>query len=479
MPEETLKQKTARGLFWGFVNNGSMQFLNLLFGIFLGRILSPEDYGMVGMLTIFSLIAGSLQESGFIAALANKKEVKHEEYNAVFWFSTSISFCLYWILFFLAPLIADFYNEPKLIPLARYAFLGFFISSLGIIPSAYLFRTLQVRQRSIATILALGLSGIVGVTLAFNGFSYWSLATQSLVYISILTAYVWHVCPWRPTFTWSFRPIRAMLGFSSKLLFTNIFIHINNNLFSVILGRFYGEKEVGQFNQANNWNYRGHSLISGMVGGVAQPVLAQINNEPKRQVRAFRKMLRFTAFISFPAMFGLSLVAPELITIAITDKWLASARILQILAIGGAFIPIAGLYTNLLISKGKSNIYLWNTILLGVLQLIVMLVLCPYGIYTMVCVYVSINVVWLFIWHYLVYKEIKLNLLHVLKDVLPYAGIALLVMAFTYWVTIKMENIYLSIIAKIFIAASLYTSIMWLSGSATFKECLGYLRRKK
>ena len=216
-----------------------------------------------------------------------------------------------------------------------------------------------------------------------------------------------------------------------------------------------------------------------MVGGVAQPVLAQINNEPKRQVRAFRKMLRFTAFISFPAMFGLSLVAPELITIAITDKWLASARILQILAIGGAFIPIAGLYTNLLISKGKSNIYLWNTILLGVLQLIVMLVLCPYGIYTMVCVYVSINVVWLFIWHYFVYKEIKLNLLHVLKDVLPYAGIALLVMAFTYWVTIKMENIYLSIIAKIFIAASLYTSIMWLSGSATFKECLGYLRRKK
>ena len=166
MAEETLKQKTARGLFWGFINNGSMQFLNLLFGIFLGRILSPEDYGMVGMLTIFSLIAGSLQESGFIAALANKKEVKHEDYNAVFWFSSSISFCLYWILFFCAPLIADFYNEPKLIPLARFAFLGFFISSLGIIPSAYLFRNLLVRQRSIATILALGTSGIVGVTLA-------------------------------------------------------------------------------------------------------------------------------------------------------------------------------------------------------------------------------------------------------------------------------------------------------------------------
>lgn len=479
MAEETLKQKTARGLFWGFINNGSMQFLNLLFGIFLGRILSPEDYGMVGMLTIFSLIAGSLQESGFIAALANKQEVKHEDYNAVFWFSSFISFCLYWILFFCAPLIADFYNEPKLIPLARFAFLGFFISSLGIIPSAYLFRNLLVRQRSIATILALGTSGIVGVTLAYNGFSYWSLATQSLVYITILTTYVWLICPWRPTLKWSFCPIREMLGFSSKLLFTNIFTHINNNLFSVVLGRFYGEKEVGQFNQANSWNYRGHSLISGMVGGVAQPVFAQINNEPERQVRAFRKMLRFTAFVSFPAMLGLSLVAPELITIAITDKWLASARILQILAIGGAFIPIVGLYTNLLISKGKSNIYLWNTVTLGILQLIVMLVLCPYGIYTMVCVYASINVTWLFVWHYFVHKEIKLNLLQALKDIIPYAGIAIAVMTFTYWATLNLKNIYLLMIAKIFIAASLYTGITWLSGSATFKECVGYLRKKK
>ena len=479
MAEETLKQKTARGLFWGFINNGSMQFLNLLFGIFLGRILSPEDYGMVGMLTIFSLIAGSLQESGFISALANKQEVKHEDYNAVFWFSSSISFCLYWILFFCAPLIADFYNEPKLIPLARFAFLGFFISSLGIIPSAYLFRNLLVRQRSIATILALGTSGIMGVTLAYNGFSYWSLATQSLVYITILTTYVWLICPWRPTLKWSFRPIREMLGFSSKLLFTNIFTHINNNLFSVVLGRFYGEKEVGQFNQANSWNYRGHSLISGMVGGVAQPVFAQINNDSERQVRAFRKMLRFTAFVSFPAMLGLSLVAPELITIAITAKWLASARILQILAIGGAFIPIVGLYTNLLISKGKSNIYLWNTVTLGILQLIVMLVLCPYGIYTMVCVYASINVAWLFVWHYFVHKEIKLNLLQALKDIIPYAGIAIAVMTFTYWATLNLKNIYLLMIAKIFIAASLYTGITWLSGSATFKECVGYLRKKK
>lgn len=479
MAEENLKQKTAKGLMWGLINNGSQQFLNLFFGIFLARLLTPDDYGMVGMLTVFSLIAGALQESGFTAALANKREIRHEDYNAVFWFSSMISFSLYCILFLCAPLIADFYNKPELIPLARYSFLGFFISGLGIVPAAYLFRNLMVKQKAIATMLGLILSGTVGVTLAYHGFSYWGIATQSLVYISVMTIYVWSVCPWRPTLCLDFRPIRAMIGFSSKLLFTNIFNHINNNIFSIILGRFYSEKEVGQYNQANKWNYMGHSLITGMVGNVAQPVFAQISDDPERQVRAFRKMLRFTSFIAFPAMFGLSLVAPELIVIAITSKWLVSAQLLQLLAIGGAFIPIAGLYTNLLISKGKSDVYLWCTVLLGVFQLIVMLFSNRYGIFVMVSVYVCINIVWLVVWHYFVYKEIHLGFVAALKDVLPFASIAAAVMLLTYYLTMPIENIYLLATAKILIAALLYVSIMRISGSVTFKECLHYLLRRK
>ena len=181
MAEETLKQKTAKGLFWGLVNNGTQQLLNLLFGIFLARLLTPADYGMVGMLSVFSFVASSLQESGFTSALANKKDVKHEDYNAVFWFSISMSFLLYWLLFFSAPLIAGFYGKPELIPLARYSFLGFFVSSMGIAPSAYLFRNMMVRQRARASVVGLFCSGIVGILLAYCGYSYWGIATQTLV----------------------------------------------------------------------------------------------------------------------------------------------------------------------------------------------------------------------------------------------------------------------------------------------------------
>ena len=476
---ESLKEKTAKGLFWGGISNGLQQLLNLFFGIFLARLLTQEDYGMVGVLSIFSLIAATLQESGFISALANRKEIKHQDYNAVFWFSVLAGLCMYLVLFACAPLIARFFETPELTPLARYSFLGFLISSTGIAHSAYLFRTLKVKERAMSSVIGLLLSGTTGVTLAYLGFAYWGIATQSLVYVATTTSCYWYFSPWRPSFRIDFSPLKEMFMFSSKLLVTNIFHHIHNNIFSVILGKFYALTDVGNFNQANKWNYMGHSLINGMITGVAQPVLAQVTDDKERQLRVFRKMMRFTCFVSFPAMFGLSLVAPELITIAITDKWIESAKMLQILCISGAFIPIVNLCGNLLISKGKSDIFMWNTISLVIVQLGMALMLYPYGIYTLITVYAVINIAWLLVWHHFVCREIGYSLFALLKDLLPYLCIAGGVMAVTYLCTAESTHIYLRFFAKIGMAASLYILVMWLSGSTTFKESVHYLHKKK
>lgn len=479
MAEQSLKDKTAKGLFWGGLSNGMQQLLNLVFGIFLARILDAEDYGMVGMLAIFSLIAGSLQESGFTSALANKKNISHEDYNAVFWFSSGLSACLYIVLFFCAPLIARFYGVPELTALARYSFLGFFIASLGTSQNAYLFRNLLVKQKTTASVIGLFVSNIVGVTMACLGFSYWGIATQNLVYISVTTACFWYYSPWRPTLRIHLSPLKNMASFSSKLLITNIFNHINNNLFSIILGKFYSGKEVGYFNQANKWNNMGYSFISGMIAGIAQPTFVQVSDDGERQLRIFRKILRFTAFVSFPLMFGLSLIAPDLITITITDKWIESAEILQILSLGGAFIPITTLYVNLIISKGKSNVYMWNTICLGVLQLFSMFLLYPYGISTMISFYIGINICWLLVWHYFVWREIQISLLMALKDIFPFAAIAAGVMIATYYITAGITNLYFLMASKIAIAGLLYTIILWVSGSVTFKESLHYIVKTK
>lgn len=474
-----LKEKTAKGLLWGGLNNGIMQLLNLLFGIVLARLLTPADYGMVGMLAIFSQIAATLQESGFTAALANRKEVKHADYNAVFWFNVMVSAGVYLILFFSAPLIADFYHNPELVSLARYVFIGFFITSLGIAQSAYLFRNLMVKQRSLIGVIALTISGIVGIVLAYNGFAYWGIATQTLVYVSVYTLMLWYFSSWRPTLAFDFTPIKEMVGFSSKMLLTAIFNVFNNNMFSVILGRYYSEKEVGQYNQANKWNYMGFSLIGGMINGIAQPTFNQVGDDQERQRRVFRKMLRFTAFVSFPAMFGLAFIAPELITITITDKWIASAHLLQIIAIWGAFNPLSVLYSNFIVSKGKSNIILYNSLVLGTLQIGLIFALKGYGIQTMVAVNTAVNIMWLFVWHHFLFKEIRLSLWLALKDTIPYAVIAVSSLVIVHFITLSIANIVALFFAKIILTAVLYTLTLWLCGSKTLKESINYLLKRK
>jgi O-antigen/teichoic acid export membrane protein len=386
---------------------------------------------------------------------------------------------LYLLLFFASPLIASFYEIPELTPLARYSFLGFLISSFGVAQNAYLFRNLMVKQKSISLIVALLVSGCVGVTMAYFGFAYWGIATQSIVYIATINLCYLYFSPWRPTFNIDFSPIRSMFVFSSKLLLTNIFKHLNDHILTIILGKYYSDKDAGYFSQAHKWNYMGHSLISGMVNGVAQPVLVSTGDERERLQRVFRKMLRFTAFIAFPAMWGLALIVPELIPIAITDKWLPCVPLLQILCIGGAFIPIITLYTNMIISRGRSDIYMFGTIAIGLIQMLVMWLLHPYGMQRMVVVYVILNSCWLLVWHYFVWCEIKLSLLSALKDLLPFAVITAMVLFATYHLTACIANAYLLMLSKIAVAALLYMGIMWLSGAKIFKESIQFLFKRK
>ena len=262
MEEQTLKEKTAKGLLWGGIHNGIMQLLNLVFGIFLARLLTPSDYGMIGMLLVFSSVAGILQESGFTTALINRKEFRHEDYNAVFWFSTLTGATLYIILFLCAPLIARFYHQPELTSLARYMFLSFVISSMGIAHNALLIKQMKIRQNAIIGITSLFISGIVGITMAYNGMAYWGIATQTLTYVFFIVVGRWHFSGWRPTFSFNFKPLREMIGFSMKILASNLITQINNNILTVILGRFYDSHQVGFYNQANKWKDMGICVLS-------------------------------------------------------------------------------------------------------------------------------------------------------------------------------------------------------------------------
>lgn len=478
MQTPSLKEKTARGLLWGGLSNGVQQALNLLFGIFLARMLTPADYGMVGMLTIFSLIAAALQESGFTAALVNIRNIQHKDYNAVFWFSILMSVAIYVILFFCAPLIADFYETPELTALARYSFLGFVVSSFGTAQSGFILKNLMVKQRAISEFVGLVVSGCVGLLLAYNGFAYWGIATQSITYTLVVTLMLWHYSSWRPTWEIDFTPLKSMIGFSGRLLITRIFTQVNNNIYAILLGKFYNKELVGYYNQGYKWSSMGGLFILRMVASVAHPVLAETRNDQERQLRAFYKMLAFTAFVSFPVMLGLGFVCEELILITIREEWLPSVPIMQLLCISGAFLPLSELHKHLLVSRGKSNVYLWNTVAMSLILLVGALVSYSFGIIPMVVVYVTISISWLLVWYKLVKKEIDANFVKILKNIFPYAFVTLSAIGIAWFLTRGVSNIYLMLIAKIILTALFYVGMLWIGKSVMLKESMAFLLKR-
>ena len=475
--KEGLKERTAKGLMWGAINNLTSQLLMALIGIILGRLLTPADYGMVGMLAIFTAITGSLQESGFTAALTNLKKATHREYNAVFWTSTGISILLYLVLYVSAPLIADYFHQPGLIPLSRLVFASLLLAGIGIAHAAYMFRNMMNREKAITGFFALVGSGIIGITLALNGYSYWSLAWQQFAYICIINIGRLYYVRWMPSFHIDLTPIREMIGFSSKILITNIINQVNNNILSFIFGRLFTAGAVGNYTQAAKWNTMGHSLISGTMQQVAQPVLASINEEENRQLNVFRKMLRFTAFLSMPAMLGLAFIA-DFIVVLLGEQWTDSVPLLRMLCISGAFLPIHTLYQNLFISHGRSDTYMWCSVALVITQIVVVMVFATWGIEIMIAAYVVTLILWTGIWQVLAYRLIQLRFINLLKDVCPFLLATIGCIGVAYYATLFITNVIALILSRIIITSLLYMAIMKIAHVKIFMECILFIFKR-
>ena len=530
---ESLKEKTAKGLFWGGMNNGVQQLLGLAFGIILGRLLDPSDYGMTAMLAVFSVIANELQSSGFKTGLINLREPKHEDYNAVFWFNIVAGIVLYVALWFAAPLIADYYHEPKLIPLSRYVFLGFVFSSFGMAQSAYLTKQMQIKQIAKCGMTATLSSSLVSVVMAAMGFGYWALATQYLMYIAVNTMLLWWFSPWRPSLSrieeggrWNensseadqttpnpsysggeyalqgnllppssfllpriFSPLKKIFPFSFRIMLSAIFTQLNNNVMNLLLGHYYGKTNTGHYNQGYQWSSKCFLLVGNMLRQVDQTVLVGLRDERERQLAVLRKMMRFTAFISFPLLFCLAMVSHEFIVLAIGEKWAFAASLLPLLCLSGAFMPLSTLLTDSVISQHRSDIYLWSTVALGVLQIVMMVSLWRQGIVVMVWAYTLLNIGWVFVWHFFVSRLMGYGLLSFLKDIVPFALAAAGVMAVSWWMgefivycLLFIDDylkLWILLISRVVIAMLLYYAVMRVAGAVILKEVIGFFTKKR
>lgn len=480
---ESLKQKTAKGLFWGAMNSGSTQILNLIFGIVLGRMLSPEIYSVVAILTIFVAIAGDLQSSGFTQALVNIKRPTDRDYNSVFSFNVVMSVMMYFILFLCAPLIADFYDRPYLTEVSRVLFLSFLIASIGIAHGGYMMKNMMNKEMAIIGFIALIVSGATGITLAFLGKTYWALVWQQIAYISVtVIGKFFFVKEWRPRLTLDFGPVKQMAPFAMNILVTKIVNTVSNNILTNIFGKLFPDRLVGNYSQAYKWDTMANSLVANTVGQIAQAVLVEASpsdhSEGSSELQVFRKMLRFTCFLSMPLMFGFALVANEFILITIGDKWTGCVPLLQVLCLSGAFVPLYTMYQNLAMSQGRSDIFMWLNIGQIALQIVIVMLFYRFSMLIMVCAYSIFMILWLIPWHIFTGRLIRYRWTDAFKDIAPFALSAIFTMAVTYWATDMITNLYILIAIRFCLAATIYYGIMKIAKVQILRECEQFILKR-
>lgn len=380
MSADSLKDKAVSGAIWRTIELFCNQAIAFVIGIILARLLSPEDYGAIGMLTIFFSVAGCFRDCGFGTALVQNKDRTEEDYSTAFIFNVCTSILVFILLFIGAPFIADFYNMPILTDITRVSALSLVISGFTGIQYAKLNIELNFKFRSQLSVLATILTGITGITLAFMGFGVWALVLQGLV-SGIITGIVLWICSgWKPKLVFSKKSFKHLWKFGSNILGSGLINTIYNNLYTLVIGKCYNPASVGMYNRANGYASLPTSVIMDMALGINFPILAKLQNDRERLLGAYEKLLKVPFYVLYPVLIGLIVLADPTIQVMIGDKWLPCVPYLQILCVGYMFFPLNGLNVNLLMVKGRPDLVLKLDFIKKPVGILLLVAAIPFGI---------------------------------------------------------------------------------------------------
>ncbi len=440
-------------------------------------MVAKEEFGLVGILAIFTVIANILQESGFSAALIRKKNVSEEEYSSVFYFNISIGLFVYILLFFSAPLISWYFDKPALTDLSRFIFLSFLFNAFGIIQNVHLVKSMNFKSNTRITLIAGCISGVVAITMAYNGWGVWSLAAQQVMQSFLRSLFLWLMVKWRPSKGAAFIHIKEMSSFSIKLLFTSLMGQICGNIIPFIIGKKFSFEQVASYGQGMKLNSIPQSVISDGIKSVAFPLLSHIGEEDNRGKKVFRKIVRITAFISFPVALMLLVLAKPIVGIYLPENWSDTIPILQILTIGGAFYPLYSLTSSLLQYKGKSGLLFKIDLFRNILLIGSILITFRFGVLGLVTGISSVNTIAFFVGMYVAGKNITYSFKEIITDITPYLGIAIFsFLPFLFLNEIGVDNIYLLFTIPLIVGSCLYLLIVKVSGSVIIKDSFDLIK---
>ena len=469
---DNLKSKMVSAVTWTTIDRIGQQGVQFFITLILARLLSPSDYALIALVAVFVSLSNTLVDSGFGQALVRKPDANEKDFNTVFFFNIFISVCLYFILYYSAPYIAQFFGKPKLVIVSRVIFIGILLNALYLIPTVKMVRALDFKSSTQVNIFSVICSGTVGIILAFKGFGVWSLVAQQLLFHFFRLISLTYIIKWKPQFTFSFNVLKSFWGFSMNLLGTNILTTLFNYIYILILGRLYPNKpEVGLYSMANKLNDTTNYSFQVILGSTYS-ILVKIQNDEERFQRVFREIVRKSSIIIFPVMLSLIVVANPLIFVLLKSQWMPSVPYFQLLCIASLFNPLYSLSISALNARGKSRITFRIEIIKKILILISVACCYSFGITALLLGFAVVNWISYVISVFELKRDMSHYWKHQLKDILPSLGIGLFIAIILGLFSLLISNQHLLLLIQLITGAGIYVLAVKIFYPDVFKSAI-------
>lgn len=461
---------------WSAIDNVAQFGVGFIVSIVLARLLSPDDYGLIGIITIFTTVCTAIINGGFCSALIRTQKPTDEDYNTVFICNLLMSILLYVIVFIYSPLIADFFNRQELVALTRVSSFTMIIGALAMVQQTRLTKRIDFKTQTKITLIASILSGIVGIALALMDFGVWALVVQGIVAQMLRTVLLWFFNHWVPSIRFSKESFNRLFGFGWKLMVSGILDSLWTQLYQVIVGKFYSPATLGQYTRAKQFSTMFSSNLTSVIQRVTFPVLSDIQDEKNRMIAAYRKIIKTTMFITFALMFALGAVSEPLLYCLIGPKWHEAATYLPWICLTGSLYPLHAINLNMLQVQGRSDLFLGLEILKKIIGIAPLMIGALIGIFPMLYTSVFTSIICYFLNSYFPGKLLGYTSWMQIKDVAPSFVISMIMAVVVYFLKYLPISNWLILPIQIAVGLIIFILMCNVSKIEEYKEVINMVK---
>lgn len=480
MAEQSLKDKTVKGTFWSAADAFIGQGVTFIVGIILARILSPEEYGLIGIVTIFTTVMLGVVDSGFSNALIRKVKVTEDDYSTLFYFNLLVSILMFALLFVVAPWIAQFFERPQLISLTRVMGLLLIFQALSIVQYTILSRNVDFKTKTKASVISAIISGIVGIAMAYTGFGVWALVAQQLARQLLYSVCLWILNKWWPKLRFSVESFKYMWGFGWKLLLSGLLDKIWSQLYQTVVGKFYNPATLGQYTRAKEYAGIFSTNLTNIIQRVSYPVLSQVQDDKERMVGGYRKIIKTTMFVTAVIMISMGAVAEPLIYCLIGPQWGEAASYLPLICVSMSLFPLHSINLNMLQIQGRTDIFLYLEIVKKIIAIVPICLGIFVSIYWMLIGSIFVGVANFFLNSYYSGKELGYSSWTQMLDVAPSYGVAFFIAISVYFIKFLPLNNWIILALQFFVGFVVMVVVCELTNLQEYKDvkniCREYIK---